>query len=187
MIAPVYNLFFKYQVNGFKTIFERAKQNLSVLNGSNILDIGCGTGALAFYLTNIGYKVTGVDASRKMINMAKKNNKNNSAIFIVSDVLKGLPFPDKRFDLVISSFVAHGFNRQSRLKFFAEASRLANQRVIIHDFNQKRRWITDIMEWTEGGNYFSFIQNAEKEMKTVFSDVRVVSFADQVAWYICSP
>lgn len=38
------------------------------------MDLGCGTGALIPTLVNKGYKVTGVDASDNMLEIARKNN-----------------------------------------------------------------------------------------------------------------
>ncbi len=186
-IAPVYSLFFHYQVKAFKTILGRAREHLLVSPGSRVLDIGCGTGALAFCLSDMGYKVTAVDASKKMIEMAKRHNKVNNIDFAVADALEGLPYKDKYFDLVIASYVAHGLTKESRRAFLTEAGRLAKKQVIIHDFNKRRKLLSDIVEWAEGGNYFYFINNAEDEMKALFPRVEVVSFAAQTAWYICTP
>jgi ubiquinone/menaquinone biosynthesis C-methylase UbiE len=186
-IAPVYSIFFHYQVKAFRTILGRAREHLLVPQGSRVLDIGCGTGALAFCLSDMGYKVTAVDASKKMIEVAKKNNQANNVDFVVADALNGLPYKDKIFDLVIASYVAHGLEREPRRTFLKEAGRLAQKQVIIHDFNKRRKLLSDIVEWAEGGNYFYFINNAEDEMKALFPRVEVVSFAAQTAWYICTP
>jgi ubiquinone/menaquinone biosynthesis C-methylase UbiE len=152
-----------------------------------VLDIGCGTGALDFCLNEMGYRVTGIDASPKMIEMAKKNNRANKINFLVADALKGLPYKDKSFDLVISSYVAHGLKKASRPRFFIEARRLATTQLIFQDYNKKRKLLSDLVEWLEGGNYFDFIHNAEEEMKGIFSSVDMRSFAAQIAWYICTP
>ncbi|MCL4468798.1 MAG: class I SAM-dependent methyltransferase [Deltaproteobacteria bacterium] len=186
-IAPVYNIFFRYQVRSFRTILSRTNGQLFIPGNARILDIGCGTGALAFCLHEMGYRVTGVDASSAMINIAKKNNPGNAASFMVANALKGLPFADKSFDLVISSYVAHGLPEEQRPVFFTEAKRLARVQVVFQDYNKKRKPLSDIIEWLEGGNYFSFIQHAQEEMKGVFSSVEMRSFAAQVAWYICTP
>ena len=54
---------------------------------SKILDVGCGTGyPIAHYLTEHGFKVTGLDISEKMIKKAKELNLKN-ANFYVADVL----------------------------------------------------------------------------------------------------
>ena len=39
---------------------------------SSILDIGCGAGNKANYLSNKGFKVTGIDFSKKIIELAKE-------------------------------------------------------------------------------------------------------------------
>jgi SAM-dependent methyltransferase len=70
----------------------------------SILDIGCGTGGHSILLAGRGYKVSGIDASRVMINMAvEKSGGNNTGLtFQVSDIRK---FDlKKRFDVCISMF-----------------------------------------------------------------------------------
>ncbi len=186
-IAPVYSLFFSYQEKAFGTILERARQHLLAPEGSRVLDIGCGTGALASCLSKMGYRVTAVDASAKMIEHARKNNRANNVDFLVADALNGLPYKDKSFDLVMSSYVAHGLKREPRHTFFAEAGRLAGKQMILHDYNRRRKLFSDIVEWAEGGDYFYFIQHAEEELKALFPKVEVISFAAQIAWYICTP
>ncbi len=186
-IAPVYNVFFRYQVRSFRTIFSRGRGHLLIPAGARILDIGCGTGALAFCLQEQGYRVTGVDASPKMLAAAKKNNRTNGNQFTVADALSGLPFQDKSFDLVMSSYVAHGIRKEQRRLFFREAQRLARTQVIYQDYNEKRQAMSDIVEWLEGGNYFTFIGHAQEELQEVFSGVKVQSLAAQIAWYICTP
>jgi 2-polyprenyl-3-methyl-5-hydroxy-6-metoxy-1,4-benzoquinol methylase len=47
-------------------------EELKLPNGSNILDIGCGTGRHAIELARRGYVVTGVDISRGMLAEAEK-------------------------------------------------------------------------------------------------------------------
>lgn len=186
-IAYAYNLFFRYQVRSFTTILSRAGRHIVVPPGARVLDIGCGTGALALCLHEMGYRVTGTDASPKMIGMARKNHRGTGVRFAVGNALEGLPFEDKSFDLVVSSYVAHGLTRTSRQVFYAEARRLAATQIIFQDYNKKRKLLSDTVEWLEGGNYFSFIQHAEEEMSGVFSSVDVHPFAAQVAWYICTP
>ncbi len=42
--------------------------------GASILDVGCGSGyPIASYLINKGYQVTGVDSSKELLSIAKKN------------------------------------------------------------------------------------------------------------------
>jgi len=64
---------------------------------SSILDLGCGSGRDAIYLSKLGYLVTGIDLSKKMIKYAKKLG--SKADFKVMD-MKKLNFKDNSFESV---------------------------------------------------------------------------------------
>jgi cyclopropane fatty-acyl-phospholipid synthase-like methyltransferase len=68
--APIYmdNIFTKNTLREVDFIIEE----LQLLKGSRILDIGCGTGRHAIELARRGYRVTGVDISSGMLAEAKK-------------------------------------------------------------------------------------------------------------------
>lgn len=55
------------------------------LKGKKVLDAGCGTGDLSFWMSARGAKVTGVDVSRKAVGIARKRVKGGR--FAVSDIL----------------------------------------------------------------------------------------------------
>jgi len=71
-------------------------------DGSNVLDLCCGTGQLAKGLLEKGYKVTGLDGSAEMIKHARINAP--AAEFIVDDA-RTFELPAK-FDAVFSTFDA---------------------------------------------------------------------------------
>lgn len=56
---------------------------LSLLNGKNILDIGCAIGSFTKYVADKGYKVEGIDISPNMIDIAKSKVKNETAEKVV--------------------------------------------------------------------------------------------------------
>jgi 2-polyprenyl-3-methyl-5-hydroxy-6-metoxy-1,4-benzoquinol methylase len=68
------------------TLFPLEKQYLELLlksvpAGGSILDLGCGTGTpIATHLNSLGYKITGVDASARMLDLAKKSMPNQKWI-----------------------------------------------------------------------------------------------------------
>ena len=68
--APVYmeNVFTKNAVEEVDFILEKLK----LPPGSDILDVGCGTGRHAVELAKRGYKVTGIDISSSMLAQAEK-------------------------------------------------------------------------------------------------------------------
>ena len=79
--------------------------------GESVLDVGCGTGTLAIAVkaaVGASGEVTGIDASPEMIEIArhKAEGAGVDAGFEVAPI-EELPFPDGRFDLVVSSFMLH--------------------------------------------------------------------------------
>ncbi len=184
VIAPIYAKFYDYQVDYFQKTIHIAKKELDITRYKTILDIGCGTGALCYVLYKNGLEVTGVDVAKKMVDKSKEKLRDLPITIIQVDPEKEFPFPDKSFDLVISSYVAHGLKPEHRMRLYKEASRLAKEKVIFHDFNQKRSLQVTIIEWLEGGDYFNFIKLAEREMRAYFKQLKVLQVHKQAAWYI---
>ncbi|WP_313340464.1 class I SAM-dependent methyltransferase [Sedimentibacter sp.] len=173
-ISSIYGLFFNTQVKHFTTIFTNTKDELDLSNYKNIIDIGCGTGALCNVLYENGLSVTGIDPAKRMVEIAKKKSKNKEIEFIEANVLTSLPFKNKSFDVSISSFVAHGLNKNERQIMYDEMKRITKHLVIIYDYNEHRGLITDIAEWLEGGDYFNFIKIIKQELNEKFSDVKII-------------
>jgi len=73
-------------------------------DSGRVLDIGCGTGAFLFCLSENGYQAVGVDFSPSMLRAAKKSTVGKSIELVQGDVTQGLDFPDKSFDLVLASY-----------------------------------------------------------------------------------
>jgi len=63
-----------------------------------LLDAGCGTGHWSRFFAQLGYEVTGIDISDKMIESAKKRSPAQ-CVFMRADVCE-LPFESKSFDVV---------------------------------------------------------------------------------------
>lgn len=66
------------------------------------LDLGCGPGFFSLILSQMGFHVTGVDASPKMIEQARANAAENglSAHFILSDAIH--PKLSEHYDLIVT-------------------------------------------------------------------------------------
>jgi 2-polyprenyl-3-methyl-5-hydroxy-6-metoxy-1,4-benzoquinol methylase len=88
------------------------------VDGSPILDAGCGNGAFADYLINKGYNVYGTDASVSGINIA---NRSHPGRFFVQD-LTGQSLPTQlegiHFKTIISTeVIEHLYDPRSYIKF----------------------------------------------------------------------
>ena len=187
VIAPVYNWYFHKQVKNYRSLIDHNEWLFQVPTVGKVLDIGCGTGAFLYCLAERGHKAVGVDFSQSMLREAQKSTIGKSIEYSYGDVTKGLDFPDKSFNLVFASYVLHGLSSGLRQRIYSEAKRLSQGKVIFYDYNQNRRFLTDIAEWAEGGYYFWFIRNGEKEMRALFPTVEIINEGTQTALYVCTP
>ena len=71
-----------------------------------MLDFGCGTGAIASAQARLGYKVTGCDIARHMLDVARREHADSGVewVLLPSGGMR-LPFEDASFDAVIASSV----------------------------------------------------------------------------------
>lgn len=72
----------------------------------SVLDLGTGTGTIAYALSHRVKNVIGVDISMAMLHEAQKNNIVNNIQFMKADV-RYLPFLDNSFTLVTARMVFH--------------------------------------------------------------------------------
>ena len=108
------------RTRGFTWDIEPLRQY--VLSEERVLDLGCGNGRLIKILKGKNVNYIGVDASEKLIEIAKKNYPDSK--FQTADAFD-LPFPDNYFDKVFSIRVLHHFpSREFRLRFLEEAKRV---------------------------------------------------------------
>lgn len=108
--------------------------------GDHVLDVGCGTGALALRAARrVGPTgiVWGIDAAPEMVEVArvKARRRRNAARFQVAAVER-MPFPDASFDVVLSSLMMHQLPGELRLRALAEIKRVLRPggRVLLVDF-----------------------------------------------------
>ncbi|TDD69843.1 class I SAM-dependent methyltransferase [Jiangella aurantiaca] len=72
----------------------------------DVLDVGCGTGSLALLLAEAGHRVTGVDLSPRMVELAQAKfaAAGQRGRFLVGDAVAP-PTGDERFDVVLARHV----------------------------------------------------------------------------------
>jgi 2-polyprenyl-3-methyl-5-hydroxy-6-metoxy-1,4-benzoquinol methylase len=73
--------------------------------GREVLDAGCGEGLLARILASRGARVTGIDLSPRLIQMARERDPRQEMDYRVADLSGALPELENRFDL-IGSYMA---------------------------------------------------------------------------------
>lgn len=105
--------------------------------GMKVLDIGIGTGLLIEKITEY-LEIYGIDISEKM--MEKAQEKGLPIILSKGDFCR-IPFPDKIFDRVISTFAFHHVYPEKKQFAFIEMTRVlkVGGYLIIGDFMYKNR------------------------------------------------
>lgn len=78
-----------------------AVEALRLAPGETLLDVACGTGNAAAVAAAVGARVTGLDGSQRLVDVARE--RIPSATFVHGDAV-ALPFDDGAFDAVVSVF-----------------------------------------------------------------------------------
>lgn len=112
-------------MNERKVRMSRALELLNPKKGEKILDLGVGTGDLAYEISKSGAKVTGIDYSKSAIETAKKKFGNYLNI-LEMDASK-LDFPDSYFDKVISIDLIEHIYPDKLKKVFSEVKRVTRK------------------------------------------------------------
>lgn len=95
------------------------------LPAGRTLDVACGTGFLTRHLRG---DVVGLDQSERMLSVAREQA--SDARFVHGDALD-LPFEDGEFDRVFTSYFYCHLEADDRVRFLAEAKRVAQELVIV--------------------------------------------------------
>ena len=108
-------------------------------SGDSILDVGCGTGTVAAWLTERGYSVTGIDQSKNMLEFARQNAPH--AEFVRADA-RSFQL-DRTFTGSIATFEAmnHILEEAELAESFRCVAR-ATERCFVFDMNRETAYDT---------------------------------------------
>jgi 2-polyprenyl-3-methyl-5-hydroxy-6-metoxy-1,4-benzoquinol methylase len=122
-----------YPFAGYSSIKYQIIDIITKRSFAHILDMGVGTGEITSPLYNLGYKVTGVDLSEKMIDLAKKKMPN--AMFICDTFQNSITKLNDQYDFIIFNYSIHHLEYQDQIDLLLKihVSLSSQGRIIIGD------------------------------------------------------
>jgi len=115
-------------------LFGRIKDLLEP--GASVIDIGCGTGRLAFNVADKCGSVLGVDLSRRNIdraNLVLSRDLNPKISFLHKNAGELLAEAGTRYDYAVLTFILHELNEAQREGLLRAAARAADK-IIVGDY-----------------------------------------------------
>jgi ubiquinone/menaquinone biosynthesis C-methylase UbiE len=100
---------------------ERWRHVLDTSRGSPVLDLGCGDGHDARFLTERGFPVIATDFSEKALEITRRTAPAAKTQNV--DLTRGLPFPEASFGVIVASLSLHYFPWQQTTEILAEVRR----------------------------------------------------------------
>ena len=160
------------QDKSFQIVKSLIKEN------SSVLDVGCGTGRLAFQLEDKCKKIDGIDLSKRNIDLANKNlakNPSPKISFHHDEVRNYLLSKEKFYHYSIISFVIHEINESKRVDILKLLSEKSDQ-IIIVDYlypRPKSFWsvINEAVEFAAARDHY-------KNFKSYISNKGIIGLAE---------
>lgn len=96
------------------------------IEGKKIIDIGCGTGRNAFYFSELGASVLGIDIAPTAITIAKQRAVENgqSISYILGDISEKFLAENQSVDLIIDILASNSLNHNERTNYLTEVHRV---------------------------------------------------------------
>lgn len=110
-----------------------------------VLDVGCGTGALAGRLADRGYQVVGVDPSEGMLEVMRARHPGLEAVAASGT---SLPFGDDAFDLALTvAALHHVAEPEAVAQTLGEMTRVSRPagRILVWDHNPRNPYWSSLM------------------------------------------
>jgi demethylmenaquinone methyltransferase/2-methoxy-6-polyprenyl-1,4-benzoquinol methylase len=142
---------------GWEEELAALRRALEALPAARTLDVACGTGFLTRWLPG---EVVGIDQSEAMLEEARRHAPE--VTYIRADAL-ALPFEDAAFERVFTGHFYGHLEDAERLRFLAEARRLAPELVVVDSAlraevepeEHQERILNDDSRWEVYKRYFS--------------------------------
>lgn len=160
---------------------ERTVDLAAIMRGHTVLDVGCGTGNLTMAAkVRVGTdgEVYGIDAAPEMIQKAeRKAAEKQLNIRYQVGLIEDIPFPDNKFDVVVSSLMLHHLPKDLKRKGIAEISRVLKPggRFVAVDLDPPLVGNLRVVVEAMRTNDFTEIRRGRTEFRTMFLLIHYVA------------
>lgn len=144
-------------------------KNLIDVN-STVVDVGCGTGELVFYLSYQASKVIGFDLNEGVLEysrMKKRRLRVNNVDFVTKDVKDPGFLAGNYFDYAVLSMVLHQFNLVEANQILNSTKKVAEHLIIADFINPLPEnivgWGATMIERIAGGNHYYNFKKYQKQ------------------------
>jgi len=164
---------------------------------SKIIDVGCGTGRLAFRLSGKSKSVLGIDLSKRNIDRARLSlfrHPNAKISFQHRNLHDIIKVDQAHFDYAIITFVIHEVDEKERINLLNEMAKVADK-IIIGDYLVPKPEgyagrLTTLIEYMAGAehyrNYKNYLANggiyhlAEKSGLNIINEIPTESSTNHI-------
>ena len=124
-LLPLYDPLTK--LLGVERYHRRLLRQAGMAPGSRVLEVGCGTGNLAILAKRLHptAEVTGIDPDPKALDRPRRKARRRGVdVHFELAYAERLPFPDARFDTVLSALMLHHLGADAKVPALREARRV---------------------------------------------------------------
>jgi SAM-dependent methyltransferase len=132
-----------------------------VAEGSTVLDVGCGTGRLAFQLADKCSSVDGIDPSARNITIARRKHASHFANRVQFHHTGAFAFLEEHstlFDYATVSYVIHEIEEHERIMFLQALSSVAHNIIIVDYLVPQgagyRKVLNSVVEFAAGRSHY---------------------------------
>lgn len=144
------------------------------LDGKNILDLGCGTGRNANYLTEEGNSVVGIEISQTALKLAKERatDLGINVDYRLGDIGEHYDIPDESIDVVLDITSSNALDEKGRAIYLSETSRILKSggyffvRALCKDGNKN---VKNLLKDSPGCEYDTYYMRDLDLYERVFS------------------